>query len=116
RQGCGWHNPKGVGIRTTGEKLNVYVGGGTLIHPGVVLTAAHYVAAANTLRVRAGECFATGWGKDVFEKEGRYQIELPVVDRATCQTQLRKTRLGRFFELHSSFMCAGGEKGHDACK
>ncbi|XP_013146563.1 PREDICTED: serine protease 44 isoform X1 [Papilio polytes] len=171
-----------------GQKLNVYVGGGSLIHPSVVLTAAHYVAGAKALRVRAGEwdtqttkeiypyqdrdvtkievhkdfnkgnlfydiallflatpmdlapnvgvaclppprerlaggtrCFATGWGKDKFGKEGRYQVilkkvEVPVVDRNTCQEKLRSTRLGHFFELHTSFMCAGGEPGKDTCK
>ncbi|KAG6459175.1 hypothetical protein O3G_MSEX011240 [Manduca sexta] len=218
RQGCGWRNPEGVAVRTTGDtdgetkfgefpwmvailkiepvnenepdgqKLNVYVGGGSLIHPSVVLTAAHYVASGPQLRVRAGEwdtqhakepypyqdrdvsrivvhkdfnkgnlfydvallflnspmdlapnvglaclpkareratagtrCFASGWGKDKFGKDGRYQvilkkIEVPVVDRNTCRDQLRKTRLGRYFELHSSFMCAGGEPGRDTCK
>ncbi|XP_049883380.1 phenoloxidase-activating factor 2-like isoform X2 [Pectinophora gossypiella] len=218
RQGCGWRNPEGAGLKTTGDvngeakfgefpwtvailkiepvnendpdgqKLNVYVGGGSLIHPQVVLTAAHYVAAARELRVRAGEwdtqttkeiypyqdrdvakievhkdfnkgnlfydiallflsapmdlapnvgvvclppprervpggtrCFASGWGKDKFGKEGRYQVilkkvEIPVVERRACQESLRKTRLGRFFELHSSFMCAGGEPGKDTCK
>nr|A0A6J1W8N1.1 RecName: Full=Phenoloxidase-activating factor 2; Short=PFAF2; AltName: Full=Prophenoloxidase-activating factor II [Galleria mellonella] len=218
RAGCGWRNENGVGFRIIGDKdgeakfgefpwmvailkiepvndqdpegqkLNVYVGGGSLIHPQVVLTAAHYVATAKTLRVRAGEwdtqttkeiypyqdrdvthkeihkdfnkgnlfydiallflsqpmemapnvgvvclpprneraeagtrCFASGWGKDKFGKEGRYQVilkkvEVPVVDRNTCQDQLRKTRLGRHFMLHSSFMCAGGEPGRDTCR
>ncbi|CAH0687481.1 unnamed protein product [Chilo suppressalis] len=218
KQGCGWRNPQGVGFRTTGDvdgeskfgefpwmvailkiepvsatdvngqQLNVYVGGGSLIHPSVVLTTAHYVAKANKLRVRAGEwdtqttkeiypyqdrdvgsvdihkdfnggnlfydiallfltqpmdlapnvgvaclpppmqkatpgtrCFATGWGKDKFGKEGRYQvilkkIELPVVSHKSCRDSLRKTRLGRLFELHSTFMCAGGEAGKDTCK
>lgn len=65
-------------------------------------------------------CFATGWGKDHFEN-GQYQnilkkIELPVVPNAKCQENLRKTRLGKYFELHSSFMCAGGEPGKDTCK
>lgn len=85
REGCGWANPDGADLRTTGEingetkfgefpwmvailkiepvnenepegqKLNVYVGGGSLIHPSVVLTAAHYVASAKALRIRAGE-------------------------------------------------------------
>ncbi|CAK1587598.1 unnamed protein product [Parnassius mnemosyne] len=218
RLGCGWRNTDGVGFRITGDKdgeakfgefpwmvavlkiepvndnepngqkLNVYVGGGSLIHPSVVLTAAHYVAGAKALRARAGEwdtqttkeiypyqdrdvarievhkdfnkgnlfydiallflaqpmdlapnvgvvclppprervpggtrCFASGWGKDKFGKEGRYQVilkkvEVPVVERSKCQTQLRNTRLGHFFELHTSFMCAGGEAGKDTCK
>ncbi|XP_028163617.1 phenoloxidase-activating factor 2-like, partial [Ostrinia furnacalis] len=218
KEGCGWRNTKGVGFMTTGDtdgeakfgefpwmvailkiepvnnnepggqQLNVYVGGGSLIHMRVVLTTAHYVAKANKLRVRAGEwdtqttkeiypyqdrdvdsieihkdfnagnlfydiallflnkpmdpapnigvaclpppkrlqtagtrCFASGWGKDKFGKAGRYQVilkkvELPVVKHSTCQGLLRKTRLGRLFELHRSFMCAGGEAGIDTCK
>ncbi|XP_066991667.1 phenoloxidase-activating factor 2 [Anabrus simplex] len=66
-------------------------------------------------------CFASGWGKDVFGKEGRYQVilkkvELPVVPRDTCINSLRQTRLGNYFELHESFICAGGEQGKDTCK
>ncbi|XP_050319517.1 phenoloxidase-activating factor 2-like [Bactrocera neohumeralis] len=66
-------------------------------------------------------CFATGWGQDKFGKHGAYQhilkkIELPVIPHAKCQTQLRVTRLSRYFQLHNSFMCAGGELGKDTCK
>lgn len=43
-------------------------------------------------------------------------MEIPVVDRKACQNSLRKTRLGNFFELHTSFMCAGGEVGKDTCE
>lgn len=61
-------------------------------------------------------CFASGWGKDVFGKEGKYQvilkkIELPIVPFLPCQESLRKTRLGKRFNLHNSFLCAGGEPG-----
>ncbi|XP_068626106.1 phenoloxidase-activating factor 2-like [Battus philenor] len=70
---------------------------------------------------RATRCISSGWGKNDFGKEGRYQVilkkvELPVVDKAACQRSLRQTRLGVFFKLHSSFMCAGGEPGRDTCK
>ncbi|KAK2585982.1 hypothetical protein KPH14_010556 [Odynerus spinipes] len=66
-------------------------------------------------------CFASGWGKDVFGKEGHYQvilkkIDLPIVPHDSCQNILRKTRLGKYFTLDSSFICAGGEKGKDTCK
>ncbi|XP_050719649.1 uncharacterized protein LOC127000242 isoform X2 [Eriocheir sinensis] len=65
------------------------------------------------------ECVATGWGKDAFDG-GKYQVilkkvALPVVPYDTCQNNLRKTRLGLFFILHKSFVCAGGKAGQDAC-
>lgn len=66
-------------------------------------------------------CFASGWGKDNFGKEGKYQVilkrvELPVVPVNVCVQKLRNTRLGQYFQLHESFMCAGGELGRDTCK
>ena len=67
-------------------------------------------------------CFVSGWGKDRFGKEGKYQnilkkVPLPVMNDHTCQSRLRSTRLGRHFVLDSSFLCAGGdESGDDSCK
>lgn len=60
----------------------------------------------------------TGWGKDLFGKDGKYQvilkkIELPVVPHTQCETAMRGTRLGKRFNLHNSFICAGGEPGKD---
>lgn len=66
-------------------------------------------------------CFASGWGKDLWGKEGKYQvflkkIDLPIIPREPCQVKLRRTRLGEHFNLHRSFLCAGGELGKDTCK
>ncbi|KAI5740875.1 hypothetical protein M8J76_008071 [Diaphorina citri] len=67
------------------------------------------------------DCYASGWGKDAWEKSGSYQVilkkvEVPVVPKAKCTQALRKTRLGPDFHLHESFICAGGEEGKDTCK
>merc|ERR1712172_285567 len=66
-------------------------------------------------------CFATGWGKDQFGAAGEYQvvlkeIDLTVVGHQQCQDSLRRTRLGRRFQLDDSFICAGGIAGKDTCK
>ena len=45
------------------------------------------------------------------------EVVVPLVDNKRCQKLLREnTRLGTFFELDSSFLCAGGEKDIDTCK
>lgn len=52
---------------------------------------------------------------------GHYQVimkrvELPIVNNAKCEQDLRTSRLGQRFKLHNSFMCAGGQKGIDTCE
>lgn len=54
-------------------------------------------------------------------KNDRYQtvlkqVHLSLVSHDTCQKQLRDTRLGDFFILDESFICAGGIRGEDVCK
>ncbi len=44
------------------------------------------------------------------------QVELDLVAPDACQSALRQTELGRFFRLHDSFVCAGGDAGVDTCK
>lgn len=67
------------------------------------------------------DCFASGWGKDIFGKEGKYsvilkKVPLPMVPFNQCQERLKKTRLGNRFLLHPSFVCAGGEPNVDTCQ
>ncbi|CAL1266437.1 unnamed protein product [Larinioides sclopetarius] len=66
------------------------------------------------------KCWVSGWGKDFFGPKGAYQnvlkeVDVPVVSRALCSTELRSTNLGPDFKLHPGFLCAGGEEGKDAC-
>ena len=178
-------------LSLTGESTNLYKCGGSLIAPGVLITAAHcikdFVNSPTSLKIRCGEwdtqkqsepykhqdrigkivkihpefdprnlandfalvflnqdfildyhidtvclpqpneqydgqvCYATGWGKDKFGADGVYQVvlkevDLRVVNKIECQDKLRLTRLGKKFQLHDSFMCAGGSKGKDTCK
>ncbi|KAI9557101.1 hypothetical protein GHT06_016899 [Daphnia sinensis] len=66
-------------------------------------------------------CLVAGWGKDAFGPPGNFQyilkkVDVPVLDSNDCEQRLRRTRLGPFFQLsRSSFVCAGGEAGKDAC-
>ena len=41
---------------------------------------------------------------------------MKVVTPSECETNLRQTRLGEYFELDSeAFICAGGDKDKDMC-
>ncbi|KAL6446464.1 hypothetical protein ACFW04_001197 [Cataglyphis niger] len=67
------------------------------------------------------QCYGIGWGSNSFGSEGQYQtelrkVDLPIVDHADCQTRLRSTKLGQYFQLHGSFICAGGETNRDTCR
>jgi len=67
------------------------------------------------------KCFASGWGKDVFGRAGKYsvimkKVQLPMVPFHSCQDSLRRTRLGSRFQLHNSFVCAGGQENADTCQ
>ncbi|KAH8395670.1 hypothetical protein KR222_006700, partial [Zaprionus bogoriensis] len=64
-------------------------------------------------------CFVAGWGKkDMYDLEYSHilkKIAVSVVDRETCQVQLRRTSFSKYFILHHSFVCAGGEKDNSIC-
>ncbi|KAI9586960.1 hypothetical protein GQX74_002807 [Glossina fuscipes] len=66
-------------------------------------------------------CWTTGWGKDAFGEQGKYQnilkeVDVPILSHHQCENQLRSTRLGYNYKLNPGFLCAGGEEGKDACK
>ncbi|XP_057671673.1 phenoloxidase-activating factor 2-like [Diorhabda carinulata] len=72
----------------------------------------------DNLEMDSGRCLTAGWGKGstIDGVQVLKKVDLPLVPRIQCQEQLRQTRLGTKFNLHDSFICAGGEKGKDACR
>jgi plasma kallikrein len=65
-------------------------------------------------------CFAAGWGADNFQNANVYRVnlkklQLPLISMKDCQDNLRTTKLGAQFRLHTSFLCAGGKEGIDTC-
>lgn len=66
------------------------------------------------------KCMASGWGKDGYGRSGTYQrklkkIDLTIVENDACQRLLRSTRLGPYYRIDKSLLCAGG-LGRDTCK
>lgn len=182
-----------VAIFVSNDADKMFIGGGSILTPNVVLTAAHIVCfhAIEDLSVRAGEwdirtenepysheerevverichedfkcksnincnnfndiavlnlrseihlnhhimpiclprkyeyenverCFVAGWGKakstDAATSYILRKVDLPIVARRKCQRKLQRTPLSKYFELHDSFLCAGGEEDKDTCE
>lgn len=67
-------------------------------------------------------CVVAGWGRNSTNSDGVYQtklkmVDLPIVSREPCLSSIRRSMPGRReFNLHESFICAGGEIGKSACK
>jgi len=64
-------------------------------------------------------CVGNGWGRvDIGESYATVlkKVNLPLVNFDSCESRLKSTALGRFFKLHKSFICAGGEVGEDLCE
>ncbi|KAL3270564.1 hypothetical protein HHI36_021101 [Cryptolaemus montrouzieri] len=69
----------------------------------------------NSISLNDTSCIAMG---SVNGRHGNHlmtMIELPIVSREKCNNLLRSTRLGEFYQLHKSFVCAGGKENEDTC-
>ncbi|CAH2987584.1 unnamed protein product [Chilo suppressalis] len=92
-----------------------------LVKPAVVASHVNFVCLPpKSVEMATGsKCISSGWGKNGLD-EHQYimnKVELPLVDRESCQTQLRPLEMmGPYFILDDSFMCALGEASVDSCK
>ncbi|BES98956.1 protease [Nesidiocoris tenuis] len=73
----------------------------------------------NTIDV--GSCVTIGWGKQDLGSKYPLQpilrkVAMPLMERDTCQSRLRLTRLGQHFKLLPGFTCGGGISEGDTCK
>ena len=56
------------------------------------------------------QCLVAGWGEERFNSgmsSTLQKTQVPLVDSQACRAALRSTKLGPWFQLHSSFICAG---------
>lgn len=71
--------------------------------------------------VRSGTyCTVTAWGSVNTSQTHKTTdklrfVKVPIVDREQCERKFQNTKLGSRFNLHQSFVCAGGEEGLDSC-
>ncbi|XP_008190339.1 phenoloxidase-activating factor 2 isoform X2 [Tribolium castaneum] len=61
-------------------------------------------------------CIAVGWSGTNQQIKRLKKVELPIVESNKCEKLLRNTTLGHSFQVHPSFICAGGEEGQDTCR
>lgn len=67
----------------------------------------------------SAQCTASGWGSHSVGGDVQTilkKIDLPILPRTTCQDLFRVLRKSPNYELHESYLCAGGLKGQDTCK
>lgn len=65
------------------------------------------------------KCTASGWGSHTIggvEQTILKKVDLPIVPRGVCQDTFRALRKTEAYELHESYLCAGGQANQDTCK
>ncbi|XP_025831756.1 phenoloxidase-activating factor 2-like [Agrilus planipennis] len=67
--------------------------------------------------IEHNQCITSSWNNTDDSKVDPVPrlIKLPVISKKNCENTLRATRLGTFFQLHKTFVCAGGEAEKDTC-
>lgn len=70
------------------------------------------------LRTFYDECVATGWGvtrpNEMYSRIMK-KVEFSLLSHKVCEQELQSTRLGKWFDLHQTFVCAKGQYGSDLC-
>lgn len=65
------------------------------------------------------QCVATGWGKLTSNSKDyetiMKKVNFNIMPHRECQNDLRETRLGRYYELDRSFVCASKMSGESLC-
>lgn len=70
-------------------------------------------------RFDSAQCTASGWGSHSVggnEQTILKKVDLPIVPRDTCLDLFRALRKSQSYDLHESYLCAGGLEGKDTCK
>ncbi|XP_017047566.1 phenoloxidase-activating factor 2 [Drosophila ficusphila] len=64
-------------------------------------------------------CTVAGWGSPNImvphNSQRQKKVDVPIVNSGLCKRQLVEFGLDEAFEIQPSVMCAGGERGKDAC-
>ncbi|KAF5303526.1 hypothetical protein FQR65_LT08225 [Abscondita terminalis] len=63
-------------------------------------------------------CVATGWGKNTPTGRFRFKmkkIQFSLIKQRICESQLRYSPLGMYYNLHKTFMCGINHQNYDIC-
>ncbi|CAH1398292.1 unnamed protein product [Nezara viridula] len=67
-----------------------------------------------------GDCFVTGYGRPALQRNTPgtklHKIKVNLIPKEQCETNLKKTHLGKYFKLNKGFTCAAPLKESELCK